>query len=85
MARRYIALIQIMLESAMYAVTGITGQVGSATANSLLEMGQAVRAVVRNPDRARDWAAKGCDIAQADFADRRRWRAPSPASTASSS
>ncbi len=54
----------------MYAVTGITGQVGSATANSLLEAGQAVRAVVRNPDRARDWAAKGCDIAQADFADK---------------
>ena len=53
----------------MYAVTGITGQVGSATANSLLDMGQTVRAVVRNPDRARDWAAKGCEIAQADFAD----------------
>jgi len=53
----------------MYAVTGITGQVGSATANSLLEMGQTVRAVVRNPERARDWAAKGCEIAEADFAD----------------
>jgi NAD(P)H dehydrogenase (quinone) len=58
-----------MLESAMYAVTGITGQVGSAVANSLLDMGQTVRAVVRNPDRARDWAAKGCEIAEADFAD----------------
>jgi NAD(P)H dehydrogenase (quinone) len=57
------------MESAMYAVTGITGQVGSATANSLLEMGQRVRAVVRNPERARDWADKGCEIAQADFAD----------------
>jgi uncharacterized protein YbjT (DUF2867 family) len=54
----------------MYAVTGITGQVGSATANSLIEMGQAVRAVVRNPDRARDWGTKGCEIAQADFADK---------------
>lgn len=53
----------------MYAVTGITGQVGSTTANSLIEMGRKVRAVVCNPDRARDWAAKGCDIAQADFAD----------------
>jgi NAD(P)H dehydrogenase (quinone) len=53
----------------MYAVTGITGQVGSAVANSLIEMGQSVRAVVRNPGRARDWAAKGCEIAQADFAD----------------
>ena len=53
----------------MYAVTGITGQVGSATANSLLEMDQKVRAVVRNPDRAGDWAAKGCEIVQADFSD----------------
>jgi NAD(P)H dehydrogenase (quinone) len=58
-----------MLESAMYAVTGITGQVGSATANSLLDMGQTVRAVVRNSERAKDWAAKGCEIAKADFAD----------------
>ena len=67
MERGYIATIP--MESAMYAVTGITGQVGSATANSLLEMGQTVRAVVRNPERARGLAAKGCEIAQADFAD----------------
>jgi NAD(P)H dehydrogenase (quinone) len=53
----------------MYAVTGITGQVGSATANSLLDIGQPVRAIVRNPGRARDWAAKGCEIAEADFFD----------------
>lgn len=53
----------------MYAVTGVTGQVGSAVANSLLEMGQTVRTVVRNPERASDWAAKGCELAQADFAD----------------
>lgn len=53
----------------MYAVTGITGQVGSATANSLLDIGQPVRAVVRNPERAQDWTAKGCEIAEADFAD----------------
>ena len=51
----------------MYAVTGITGQVGSATANSLLEMGQPVRAVVRNPERAGDLAAKGCEIAEASL------------------
>jgi NAD(P)H dehydrogenase (quinone) len=70
MAIRYIAAIPMqLLESPMYAVTGITGQVGSAVATSLLEMGKAVRAVVRNPDRARDWAAKGCELAQADFAD----------------
>jgi len=33
----------------MYAITGITGQVGSAVANSLLAMNRQVRAVVRNP------------------------------------
>jgi uncharacterized protein YbjT (DUF2867 family) len=55
----------------MYAVTGMTGQVGSATANRLLAMGQQVRAVVRNPDRALDWAARGCTIAEANFDDSR--------------
>jgi NAD(P)H dehydrogenase (quinone) len=70
MTRGYIAAIRMqLLENAMYAVTGITGQVGGAVANSLLEMGKKVRAVVRNPERARDWAAKGCEIVQADFAD----------------
>ena len=53
----------------MYAVTGITGQVGSAVANSLLANDQKVRAVVRNPERARGWSAKGCELAEADFAD----------------
>jgi uncharacterized protein YbjT (DUF2867 family) len=70
MTRGYIVAIPMqLLENAMYAVTGITGQVGGAVANSLLEMGKKVRAVVRNPERARDWAAKGREIVQADFAD----------------
>jgi uncharacterized protein YbjT (DUF2867 family) len=54
----------------MYAVTGITGQVGSATARHLLQSGKAVRAVVRNAEKAAPWAAKGCDIAVADMLDR---------------
>jgi NAD(P)H dehydrogenase (quinone) len=71
MARRYTAAIPMqLLENAMYAVTGVTGQVGSAVANSLLDMGQTVRTVVRNPERASDWADKGCELAQANFADR---------------
>jgi NAD(P)H dehydrogenase (quinone) len=53
----------------MYAITGITGQVGSAVANSLLAMNRQVRAVVRNPGGARDWSARGCELAEADFAD----------------
>jgi NAD(P)H dehydrogenase (quinone) len=53
----------------MYAITGITGQVGSAVANALLAQGQKVRAVVRNPEKAEAWRVRGCDIAIADIDD----------------
>lgn len=53
----------------MYAITGITGQVGSAVADALLAQGHKVRAVVRNPARAEAWKARGCDIAVADIND----------------
>ena len=53
----------------MYAITGITGQVGSALANHLLDQGAAVRAVVRNPAKAQPWAVRGCELAVADIAD----------------
>ncbi|HEY4144577.1 NmrA family NAD(P)-binding protein [Pinirhizobacter sp.] len=53
----------------MYAITGITGQVGSALANHLLDQGATVRAVVRNPAKAQPWAIRGCDLAVADLAD----------------
>ena len=53
----------------MYAVTGITGQVGGAVARHLLEDGRSVRAVVRDRARAEAWGARGCDVAVADMAD----------------
>ncbi len=53
----------------MYAVMGITGQVGSAVANSLLERGEKVRAIVRNPEKAKAWAARGAELAIADYND----------------
>ena len=53
----------------MYAVTGITGQVGGAVARHLLEDGGSVRAVVRDRARAQAWGARGCDIAVADMTD----------------
>lgn len=53
----------------MFAITGITGQVGGALAQALIEQKQAVRAVVRNADKAAPWAARGCEIALADMAD----------------
>ncbi|MBB6242482.1 NmrA family NAD(P)-binding protein [Rhodanobacter sp. MP1X3] len=53
----------------MYAITGITGQVGSAVADNLLAQGHHVRAVVRNPEKAEAWKARGCEIAIADVND----------------
>lgn len=53
----------------MYAVTGITGQVGAAVAKHLLMDGAKVRAVVRNPAKAEAWQARGCELAKADLTD----------------
>jgi uncharacterized protein YbjT (DUF2867 family) len=53
----------------MYAIMGITGQVGSATAKYLLERGQRVRGIVRNKSRASAWAARGAEIVVADWSD----------------
>lgn len=53
----------------MYAVTGITGQVGGAMAHALLDEKQPVRAIVRNADKAGAWAAQGCEVAIATMED----------------
>jgi NAD(P)H dehydrogenase (quinone) len=53
----------------MYAITGITGQVGGAMARALLATDKTVRAVVRNIDKGRSWAARGCEIIVADMED----------------
>lgn len=53
----------------MYAITGITGQVGGAVARTLLAAGHPVRAVLRDRMKAAAWAAKGCDVALADMTD----------------
>src|SRR5258708_17614383 len=53
----------------MYAITGITGQVGGAMARALLAADKTVRAVVRNIEKGQSWAAKGCEIAVADMED----------------
>lgn len=53
----------------MYAITGITGQVGGALANTLLEQGLPIRAIVRDVAKGAAWAARGCEIAIADMAD----------------
>jgi NAD(P)H dehydrogenase (quinone) len=53
----------------MYAVMGITGQVGSAVASILLERGEKVRGVVRDPEKAKTWAARGVQLVTADYTD----------------
>ncbi len=53
----------------MYAVTGITGQVGGVVARSLLDSGQQVRAVVRDAAKGVEWAARGCEIKVAEMTD----------------
>ncbi|MGV7209888.1 NAD(P)H-binding protein [Oxalobacteraceae bacterium A2-2] len=52
----------------MYAITGITGQVGSLLADMLLDAGLPVRAVVRAAARAAHLAAR-CEVAVADLGD----------------
>jgi uncharacterized protein YbjT (DUF2867 family) len=54
----------------MYAITGVTGHVGGATARELLAAGAPVRAVVRDPQKGQALAALGAEIAVADFTDR---------------
>ncbi len=49
----------------MYAIMGITGQVGGAVAENLLKHGHKVRAVVRDAVKGRDWSARGCEVALA--------------------
>jgi uncharacterized protein YbjT (DUF2867 family) len=53
----------------MYAITGITGKVGGTLARALLADGQSVRAVVRDKDKARAWAERGCELALAEMQD----------------
>jgi NAD(P)H dehydrogenase (quinone) len=53
----------------MFAVTGITGQVGAAVARSLLAADQPVRAVIRDRSKSAPWARLGCDIAIAGLED----------------
>jgi NAD(P)H dehydrogenase (quinone) len=53
----------------MYAITGITGKVGGATARSLLSAGQRIRAIVRTPDKGRPWSDLGCEVAVAAMED----------------
>ena len=51
----------------MFAITGITGRVGGATARALQTNGYRVRAVVRDRAKAAPWKISGAEVALADF------------------
>ena len=53
----------------MYAITGITGKVGGIVARTLFAAGLPVRGVVRDADKGRPWADKGCEVAVASISD----------------
>ena len=53
----------------MYAITGITGKVGGAMARNLLNAGQPVRAIVRDQEKGKAFAEKGCEVVIADMDD----------------
>ncbi len=50
-------------------VTGATGKVGHATARTLLAEGHEVRALVRDPERARDVVPPDAELARGDVTD----------------
>jgi NAD(P)H dehydrogenase (quinone) len=56
-------------EKQIFAVTGITGQVGGVVARTLFAAGKSVRAVVRSADKGSAWAKLSCEVAVADMAD----------------
>src|SRR4051794_20527778 len=51
----------------MFAIMGITGQVGGVVARTLLAAGQPVRAVARDAAKGRAWADRGCELAPASI------------------
>jgi len=53
----------------MYAVMGITGNVGGAVARTLIAKGEKVRGIVRNPEKAAEWQKLGAELFKADYDD----------------
>jgi NAD(P)H dehydrogenase (quinone) len=53
----------------MFAVMGITGNVGSAVANTLLQHGKKVRGIVRDDSKAQAWKDKGVEVVTANYDD----------------
>ena len=57
------------IDDNMYAITGITGQIGTVVGNALLASNRPVRAVKRNADKGEAWRKLGCEVALATIDD----------------
>ena len=53
----------------MFAITGITGNVGGEVVRNLLAAKQPVRGVARDVGKCTAWAKQGCEIVGADISD----------------
>jgi len=53
----------------MFAITGITGQVGGEVARNLLAAHQTVRGVARDVSKCKAWVERGCHLVSADIND----------------
>jgi len=53
----------------MFAVMGITGNVGGTIADSLLQQGKKVRGIVRDAAKARAWRDKGVELVVSNYDD----------------
>jgi NAD(P)-dependent dehydrogenase (short-subunit alcohol dehydrogenase family) len=56
-------------EKTRVLVIGITGKVGGATAEHLLAHGKELRALVRNREKAANWANQGVELVDGDWND----------------
>ena len=53
----------------MYAIAGVSGNTGAATADALLAKGEKIRVIVRDAAKGETWAARGAEVAVADLED----------------
>jgi uncharacterized protein YbjT (DUF2867 family) len=51
------------MEDEMFVIAGATGQVGGVTARTMLDKGEPVRLIIRDPIKARAWSEQGAEVA----------------------
>ncbi|MCE0558525.1 NmrA family NAD(P)-binding protein [Motilimonas sp. E26] len=58
-----------MTKAELYAVTGVSGRTGAATAQALITAGKQVRVVVRDATKGAYWQQQGAEVAVADLSN----------------